>query len=82
MQTNTAIPHAVLDPVQTDSGVRFVKVRRVVNTGTVQPVYNMEVEHHHNFAVQGGMIVHNCIDSTRYALERMINMREAKTFSY
>lgn len=57
-------------------------MRRVVNTGTVQPVYNMEVEHHHNFAVQGGMIVHNCIDSTRYALERMINMREAKTFSY
>lgn len=28
----------------------------------------MEVEKHHNFAVEGGLIVHNCIDATRYAL--------------
>lgn len=25
-----------------------------------QPVYNMEVEDHHNFSVNGGLIVHNC----------------------
>ena len=28
----------------------------------------MEVKDHHNFAVEGGFIVHNCIDSVRYAL--------------
>ena len=29
-------------------------------------VYNMEVENNHNFAVEGGLIVHNCMDSMRY----------------
>jgi PBSX family phage terminase large subunit len=29
-------------------------------------VYNMEVEDNHNFAVEGGLIVHNCMDSMRY----------------
>lgn len=33
-----------------------------------EDVYNMEVETHHNFAVNGGLIVHNCIDMTRYAM--------------
>ena len=36
-----------------------------------RPVYNMEVETHHNFAVNGGLIVHNCIDAVRYATERI-----------
>jgi hypothetical protein len=26
----------------------------------LQDVYNMEVEGHHNFSVNGGLIVHNC----------------------
>lgn len=29
-------------------------------------VYNMEVDDNHNFAVNGGLIVHNCMDATRY----------------
>lgn len=29
-------------------------------------MYNMEVEDVHNFAVNGGIIVHNCMDSVRY----------------
>ncbi len=29
----------------------------------------MEVKDHHNFSVEGGLIVHNCIDATRYAFE-------------
>ncbi len=36
-----------------------VKVRAVRHVGK-QDVYNMEVESHHNFAVNGGFIVHNC----------------------
>lgn len=31
-----------------------------------QDVYNMEVEDNHNFAVNGGYIVHNCMDDIRY----------------
>ncbi len=26
----------------------------------------MEVEDNHNFAIEGGLIVHNCMDATRY----------------
>ena len=31
-----------------------------------EDVYNMEVMGTHNFAVNGGVIVHNCMDETRY----------------
>ena len=31
-----------------------------------EDVYNMEVMGTHNFAVNGGVIVHNCMDDTRY----------------
>jgi len=31
-------------------------------------VYNMEVEKHHNFCVNGGLIVHNCYDAVGYGL--------------
>ncbi|MCI2759489.1 hypothetical protein FH163_09860 [Staphylococcus lugdunensis] len=30
----------------------------------------MEVENHHNYSVEGGFIIHNCIDSLRYSVER------------
>ncbi|MDK1716621.1 hypothetical protein [Dellaglioa algida] len=40
----------------------------------MQNVYNMEVEDHHNYSVDGGLIIHNCIDATRYAFEKdMLN---------
>lgn len=39
----------------------------------------MEVEHFHNFAVNGGLIVHNCNDSCRYSLEPEIGRRVATT---
>lgn len=31
-----------------------------------EDVYNMEVKTHHNFSVNGGLIVHNCLDALRY----------------
>ena len=46
--------------------VTFVGVKNIKPAGHAD-VYNMEVESHHNFAVNGGTIVHNCIDSARYA---------------
>ena len=36
-----------------------------------EDVYNMEVEDNHNFAVNGGLIVHNCMDSMRYFVMTM-----------
>jgi intein/homing endonuclease len=37
-------------------------------------VYNMEVERYHNFAVNGGIIVHNC-DVIRYYVNTVIKRR-------
>ncbi|WP_391503129.1 hypothetical protein [Clostridium botulinum] len=31
-----------------------------------EDTYNMEVKGHHNFSVNGGLIVHNCMDALRY----------------
>lgn len=44
----------------------MVKIKSIKYIGK-QDVYNMEVEKHHNFSIQDGLIVHNC-DSLRYGL--------------
>lgn len=44
-------------------------------------MYNMEVERFHNFAVNGGLIVHNCIDAARYAMEPLIGKKKLQTMS-
>ena len=41
--------------------MKIAKIEQLPN----EDVYNMEVETHHNFAVNGGFIVHNC-DALRY----------------
>lgn len=43
-----------------------VRVKSVKPVGKAD-VYNMEVDNHHNFMVDGGFFMHNCIDATRYA---------------
>ena len=42
-----------------------MKVKRVRPAGAAD-VFNMEVEDTHDFAVNGGTIVHNCYDEARY----------------
>ena len=37
-----------------------------------EDVYNMQVKDHHNFSVNGGLIVHNC-DALRYFCNMIIN---------
>ena len=44
-----------------------VKIKSIKFVG-YEDVYDMYVKNHHNFAVNGGFIVHNC-DALRYALE-------------
>ena len=48
----------------------YAKIANIRYIGK-QDVYNMEVGNYHCFSVNGGLIVHNCIDSTRYALEEV-----------
>lgn len=42
-------------------------------------VYNMEVANNHNFAVNSGLIVHNCMDSCRYFVQTMNIIRRKNT---
>ena len=37
-----------------------------------EDVYNMEVIGTHNFAVNGGVIVHNCMDDIRYFVNTVL----------
>lgn len=49
-------------------GVQALRVIKIEKLGE-QQVYNMDVPIHHNFSVNGGLIVHNSIDTVRYALQ-------------
>lgn len=42
-----------------------MKIASVVECGE-EDVYNMEVADNHNFAINGGVVVHNCMDAMRY----------------
>ena len=52
------------------------KLNYVTVTGVepddIEDVYNLEVEDNHNFAVNGGYIVHNCLDAMRYMLYTVV----------
>ena len=61
LQTNTQKQRLAQDHAETD----FATIKSIKRIGC-QPVYNMEVEDNHNFAINGGLIVHNCMDSSRY----------------
>ena len=56
--------------IQKQADVKAVEIEeiRVISRADV---YNMEVKGTHNFAVNGGAIVHNCMDSTRYFVQTM-----------
>lgn len=43
-----------------------------------EPVYNMEVADNHNFAVNGGLIVHNCMDAMRYFVKTNYIVRKGE----
>lgn len=48
--------------------MQFVGIKGIKHIQS-QPVYNMEVKDNHNFAVNGGIIVHNCMDAFRYYVQ-------------
>ena len=57
IQTRKPVPH--------NAHINYVGIQDIKKIGKA-PVYNMEVEKDHNFSVNDGVIVHNCMDSTRY----------------
>ena len=65
---NTRTKKHVRDLVQ-QSSFGFVKVK-AIRRRKIEAVFNLEVENHHNFEVNGGFIVHNCLDAMRYAMEQ------------
>lgn len=40
----------------------------------------MEVDENHNFAVSGGLIVHNCMDECRYFVKTMRVAKERREY--
>ena len=42
-----------------------------------EDVYNMEVIGTHNFAVNGGVIVHNCMDDLRYFVNTVLRHKSS-----
>ena len=53
-QTNIALQ----DSAQTNAE-KSIGIKRITKQGK-EPVYNMQVENHHNYSVNGGFILHNC----------------------
>lgn len=47
--------------------MRYVKVKAITKQQN-EDVYNLEADKYHNFAVNGGIIVHNCMDALRYSV--------------
>lgn len=64
-------------PVQEVAEITCVGIKSIRKVGKAD-VYNMEVEDNHNFAIEGGLIVHNCMDATRYFVRTMHINRKAR----
>ena len=58
--------------------VNLAKVAKIEEIHN-EDVYNMEVMGTHNFAVNGGLIVHNCMDSIRYFAFTILRERVGKS---
>ena len=63
-------------PVQDHADFSCVGIRSIKKIGR-EPVYNMEVDDNHNFAINGGLIVHNCMDALRYFVKSKHIVRKA-----
>lgn len=55
----------------------FVRIKKITPRGQ-QPVYNMEVDQYHNFSVNGGVVVHNCMDDIRYFVMTVLRYKVGK----
>ena len=63
--------------IKKQNAAHFVGVAKI----EIEPnenVYNMEVIGTHNFAVNGGVIVHNCMDEIRYFCNTVMKFKVGK----
>lgn len=67
------------EPVAEVAGISSVGIKAIRKIGKAD-VYNMEVEDNHNFAIEGGLIVHNCMDSMRYFVKTKHIARVKRAF--
>lgn len=67
-------------PVQEVAEITCVGIKSIRKVGKAD-VYNMEVEDNHNFAIEGGLIVHNCMDATRYFVKTKHLAKIQRTYS-
>lgn len=58
--------------------MRLIKIKQIKYLGK-QDVYNMEVKDHHNFSVEGGFIIHNCLDSLRYLCNTLYPIKSTRS---
>lgn len=56
-----------------ESRIKLCKIKCVKPDGFAD-VYNMEVQDHHNYSVNGGLILHNC-DAVRYLVSTVVKPR-------
>ena len=56
--------------IQKSNIVKSAGIKNIELDGN-EDVYNLEVADNQNFAVNGGLIVHNCMDSARYFVQTM-----------
>lgn len=54
--------------------LHYVGISSIRKLGS-EPVYNMEVDEYHNFSVNDGIIVHNCMDDIRYMAQTVLRYR-------
>lgn len=60
--------------MQQSTDIKTVKIKSIKYIGK-EDVYNMEVKNHHNFSVNGGFIVHNCMDAIRYFVYKILRFK-------
>ena len=64
------------------NAMRYIKKEgRMLKIKTIKPkgkadVYCMNVDKYHNFSVEGGLIIHNCLDALRYVLYSQFGKRK------
>lgn len=66
--------------IKKQNAVHLVGVAKI-EIEPYEDVYNMEVMGTHNFAVNGGVIVHNCMDDIRYFANTIMKNKVGKATS-
>ena len=67
------------EPAAEVAGISSVGIKAIRKVGKAD-VYNMEVEDNHNFAIEGGLIVHNCMDAMRYFVKTNYIVRKGEKY--